>query len=474
MKKIRFLLLSLLTCMCFSAHANADSNSSQLLKPQSFAYQAAIDLKGTGPFHQLTIPMAVYQSIRHGDLSDIRIFNGQGNIVPHALITPRPVAAVLHEKEQEVPFFPIHASLANASDDLSMEVQRNSDGTLISLRQSTVSTNEKDRHVIKGVVVDLSQIKEAVHSLRIEAEPSKNPFHAFTIDTSNDLQQWRTLKSDAQLVRLEHAGQRIEKNTVDWEGYSEKYLRIVWQDPTQAPAIKGISAQIIHSTAQLNALIWSDAFLPTRAQEQLYEYHLPGFMPLEQLRIELSQANTVAPISIQTYNRADSSSQHHSKGVWITLEKSIVFRLTSPQGEVHSSDISLQHSAENQLRLVADPRSGNVFQIPPAIRIGFTPHTLVFLQNGTGPFTLAWGMNASQSTTLPIETLIPGYRDDQPLVASPAMLAPIKLPTPYQAPLSDNDDSEKKSSKPLLWALLITGVLILGGMVWKLIKLTKP
>src|SRR3954464_15910819 len=98
-----------LALMLVTAAASAQSPP---VTPESFAHRSRLELGGGGPFHQLTLPLAVYQGAQRDDLGDLRVFNGQGEAVPHALLRSEP-ALTPQMKETTVPVFPIVASREN-------------------------------------------------------------------------------------------------------------------------------------------------------------------------------------------------------------------------------------------------------------------------------------------------------------------------------------------------------------------------
>lgn len=464
MKKTSWILFS---TALLSAAVAAQTPS---LKPDAFANRSGIEVTGAGPFHQLALPMSVYQRVQRSDLGDLRVFNAQGEVVPHALLRS---ASTLesHSKEISVPMFPINAARASGNEDgdMSIEVRKNADGTLVSIRQS--AAQNKSTSIVRGVLLDTSKIKSGVQSLRLTVGQTKSPFHFFSIETSDDLQRWRMLKHDAQLVRLEHEGQRIEKDSVAWDHDAGKYLRILWADPQQAPIITAAAVGVVQNAVNRAPMIWSDAIAPSQVEKSAYDYALPGRMPLEQLRINLAQTNTLAPLQIQHY--VARSSRRHEQGSWDNLAHTVVFRLKSPQGEASSPDIVLNGNPENQLRLVVDARSGGIGNVPPTLQVGFVPHILVFLARGEGPYTLAWGAAAVGNAALAVTTLIPGYKDGQKLTASSATLQALASKQAGAVVAATPPEASKPASKGVLWAVLIAGVLVLGGMAWALVRQMK-
>ena len=459
MKKI------LMLCAMVTATAWSQPSSVQ---PDAFAHHARIDLTDAGPFHQLALPLAVYQGVQRHDLGDLRVFNGRGEVVPHTLLRTE-AGTVAHVEETALPLFPIISPQENRGD-VSVEVRRNDDGTLVSIRQTQAPSNNPT--LVRGAILDASRLPSGgLRRLRLEIGATTIPFHPFTLETSNDLQHWRLLKNDAQLVHLEHAGQRIEKNVFEWHSDAGKYLRILWAAPGQAPAITAAIAGRTRTSSNPAPMLWTGAIAPERMQKDVYDFALPGHIPLEQLRIELPQSNTLVPLQIQEY--VEGTSRRH-RGGWDSLKQTVVFRLQSPQGEVRSPEIVMNRPAVHRLRLAVDGRSGGLGAGTPTVQIGFVPHILVFLARGEGPFSLAWSAPSVPNASLSPSTLIPGYRSDQKLSASPAVLQSTEVQgAASSTPESTSASTSKIGSKGLLWAVLIAGVLVLAGMAWALVKQMK-
>ena len=63
-------------------------------RPVDFAYGMAIEADAAqDALHEIEIPAAVYRAVTRADLGDVRVFNGQGEVVPHAL-RPRASSSV--------------------------------------------------------------------------------------------------------------------------------------------------------------------------------------------------------------------------------------------------------------------------------------------------------------------------------------------------------------------------------------------
>ena len=438
------------------------------LRPEGFAHKSGIATGSGGPFYQLALPLAVYQGVKRADLGDLRVFNGQGEVVPYALLRAES-RAEMRRTEHAAPFFPLLAAGEGAaSGDVSVTVRQTGDGTLVAVHQSPAKARA-DTHV-RGVVIDASKLPRGVRSLRLNAGPSPVPFHAYVIESSTDLQHWRQLKGDAQLVRLAHEGHQVVSDTAEWGSDADPYLRLLWVDPQQAPAIRSVSLGLVERLPGQPAEIWSDTLAPSISQANTYEYVLPGQLPLEKLRINLPQINTLTPLGIQGQSRFVSRRRHREEVRWDTLAHTVAYRLASPQGEIRSPDVELSGRVEDHLRLVIDGRTGGVGGEPPSLQVGFVPHVLVFLARGDGPFVLTWGAESVNRGELPIATLLPGYEGIHKLTATPATLSVSGESATVPMLAGERKEDAPLSSKWILWSVMLVGLLVLGGMARTLIK----
>lgn len=451
MKKIWLIVGALLS---------ASVQAQTAITPDSFAWHAKIDAPGTGPFYQAPLPLGVYTGVKRADLGDLRVFNAAGEVVPHAWLQARP-STVSDRTESPLTVFVLRAA-GNAPGGWSLDVTRNRDGTLVAMRQAEAGPGT----MTAGALFDISQLHQNAHALKLALAPNAAAFQHFSLDTSDDLQSWRPL-ADGQIVRLERDGQRIENNRIEWDGEAGKYLRVLWREPQSAAEIVSAAVSITHTATRSAPMLWSGALLPATVQKDLYEYQLPGRLPLEQLRIELAQPNTLAPVIVQRYQ--PGYGQRREQGSWLTIASTIAYRLAAPQGEERSLALQLNLPPESRLRLAIDSRGGGVGAVAPSIQVGFTPRVLVFLARGNGPFMLAWGAVAMPPSALALASLVPGYDADQALTAAAARIAFVPpaqtagLPGPAAL-------ASSVKSKGLLWLALLAGVAILGGMAWLLIR----
>jgi len=430
----------------------------------SFSHQTGITPGKGGPFQEVTLPYKVYAGAHRHNLDDIRVFNGQQEIIPHAMYKKQ-ATAVTRKQNIAVPVFPI-ITTTEKQDELSLEIQRNNDGTIISLSQPGIRTHKQT--VVRGFVFDASNITGHSRTLTLKTDDSNIPFHPFKLESSDDLQHWSLIKANNQLVQLRHGNRLIEKNTIDWHRRHGQYLRLIWAEPQQAPKILSATVSAAQTSINRTKHIWSASIKAQKIADNTYQYTLPGFVPVERIRFSLAQTNSLSPVELQ-YFIAGTSKRNPDR--WQHLTSSVIYRLRTPLEDILSEDIKIHRHPGNRIRLIIDNRSGGIGSTPPTLQIGFIPHNLVFLPRGEGPYTLRWGNAQIKNSSLSITTLIPGFDFEKKFPIGMAKLQAID-----GKPLTTNVGNAQPAqdySKGLLWIILLIGVLVLATMAWMLVKQIK-
>ncbi|MCP4995766.1 MAG: DUF3999 domain-containing protein [Gammaproteobacteria bacterium] len=62
--------------------------ASDIVSPEDLAWGITLNIKEDHAFYQLALPTPVYQGVTNSRLTDIRVFNGHNDIVPHDLLLP--------------------------------------------------------------------------------------------------------------------------------------------------------------------------------------------------------------------------------------------------------------------------------------------------------------------------------------------------------------------------------------------------
>ncbi|CAN7338888.1 DUF3999 domain-containing protein [Pseudomonas sp. LjRoot71] len=424
-------------------------------QPGDYAVQLPLSLSGEGPWYRLDVPMALHFAARYGDLRDLRVFNGEGQALAYALVAGQGESRD-SQQEQAVKWFPLYAEQGDSSATPSLRVQRSTSGTLIELRDESDSAAQPA--LLRGWLLDASASDEPLVRLQLDWEGGQEGFQRFSIEASDDLQDWQPWGS-GQLARLSFGNERVEQRQVELPGRKARYLRLLWQSPQQAPQLTAASLRSQRSDRVPAPLVWSQPLAATRSPDGEYQWQLPLALPLERLKVELTQANSLAPIRVS--GRADS------KGNWQSLAQGLLYRLPENSAEIRQDELSLPGWAVQQLRLQVDERGGGLGSEPPQLTVAVRATQLVFLQRGSPPYRLALGRAGAESTALPLTTLIPGYQPQrlQQLGTAEAKLPADSIKQQEQAAASDSNWKRWG-----LWLVLLVGVGLLALMAVSLLR----
>ena len=53
-------------------------------RPSDFAYGVPLEADGKEALYEVVLPASAYRGVVRADLADVRVFNGAGEVVPHA------------------------------------------------------------------------------------------------------------------------------------------------------------------------------------------------------------------------------------------------------------------------------------------------------------------------------------------------------------------------------------------------------
>ena len=420
-------------------------------RPADFAYGIAIETHGQHALYEIDIPAAVYRAVTRADLGDVRVFNGQDEVVPHAL---RPRVAVREESGGAVrlPLFPLWGDGGNKVDDLNLRIEKRGDGTIVDVQSPAKSGTEKK---LRGYLLDASAVKPSLTTLEFDWQSSAGNFiGTVRIEGSDDLSKWNVFADNAALARLSFDGHQVRRSRVELRAAKTKYLRISWpenQAPLEALTVVAESSPTVIASPRL----WQSFVAAAAGRSGEYSYDLGGALVFDRLRVRLPQVNTL--VQVQILSRAKSSDQ------WRSVTSALAYRLRERDAELTSPEIIVTSHGERYWLLHVDQKGGGVGSGAVAIEIGWVPHKLVFAARGAGPFQLAYGSARVKPATLAIDSMIPGYKTNAEFKVAHATLgAPVMLAGVSRL-------SAARDYKTLvLWGSLIFGVSLLGWMALRL------
>ena len=455
-----------------------------LAAPSDTASPLPLTLAGTGPYYTLGVDMAARQASARPDLSDLRIRNAAGDAMAFAwaeVPTPAPDPQRVPARLYKVPLPPADAASAIEGRP----------------RQAWIVDARDARLDLVQLELGLEHGTQGAYTLRIEA--------------SDDLQQWRTVVQDAQLVQLQalpqvgtagvlasQAGhEQLKSDPIDLDAVPARYLRLTTA-PRSAipPLVTATIARAPHRPAP-PPLEWSAAIAATRCDANGCEYALPRNVPVDAVQIAPAEVDTVAQVMVS--GRIDASnappprhsllrgslhalrlkanrSAERTGPSWDNVADANVYWLTQAGGapDLRSPPLRLGGGSWSALRLETYGPISQLGHAAPTIRIGARPRQLVFVARGAGPFVIARATAAERTAPMSLAALMPARAVDAPLPeATATVAAPVAAPAASPAVVASSKASAPTSSNsPWLWAALLAGLALMGGMAWTLLR--KP
>ena len=441
----RCLILVLLTVVAQTATAGDD--------PNDYAYAVPITGTGNDALYRVVVPPAVHEAVAFADLRDVRIFNGAGEVVPHAF---RPQASLRQRSALvSLPYFPLRGSSASRAEDFDISVEKGGGRLNLQVRSRRAADDTK---VLLGYVIDATATKEALTGLNLDWNTRSDNYTATVrLDASEDLKTWVSVVSDAPLVSLTHAGERLERRSVEFAPRKVNFLRLTWSDPSQSLELSSLIGVPAEQVAQAERA-WKEVSATADPDHPGdYQFDLGGMFPMDRMSVRLPEENTLSPVQI--LSRASASDP------WLPSVRATVYRLKQNGQELHSPDLTVRTNSHRYWLVRADAKGGGFGGGTLKINAGWTPREIVFAARGSGPFRMAYGNGRAAANALPIETVVPGWGGDRETPLATAGTGPqVALAGPSAA--RQAIDFHRVG----LWVAMGAGVLLLAWMVWRLAR----
>lgn len=440
-----------------NAYAIEPNKPEAPLKPQDFAYAVPLMFEGQDALYQATLPLGVYQHTVRGDLGDLRVFNAQGEVVPHMLQQPER-SSTSQPVFSKLVFFPLQGAANAGLDQLTVRIKRNAAGTLIDIGSNAKPAAQA---TLSGYLLDASALRQSIQALELDWNNSKDSFvGTLNIESSDDLKHWNAVARNAPLASLQFGGHSLLLKRVEFPVLRAKYLRLSWPPQQQELQLNAISAELAATRVEA-ALSWqtiTGIAVADKAGE--FEFDLGAHLPLQRMRIALPQMNTLVQAAL--FSRARETD------TWRQVSNAVLYKLHHSGQDLNNPDISVSGNHRYWL-LRVEQNNGGIGSGVPQLQAGWQPHQLQFVTRGNAPFQIAYGNSEIKPAEFRMQNLLPkaGQEQAELKIQSAQTGAQITLggdallsPAPPALPW-------KKWS---LWAVLGIAVVLLGWMAYRLVK----
>lgn len=458
MKIIPFFLAGLMAC------ATVFAQSSPVLNPGDFAACFDIITTGAEPFQRVMLRPEVFRYSQSAQLSDIRVFNAIGEMLPFAIRQPNEHSAS-QEAAQRVDVYPVEASVhAAALGGGRLEIRQNAGGTTVVIEGQGAAVQPEAESRVDAYLLDTRAIKARAVALELDADFDSAKLVPVSVEASSDLKNWRSLAAAEPVFRLGKGETSATRTTVRFANagsVENQFLRIRWSNTARFSLHAAFLKTIIADPAPLVPDMAVPVGSPVVFDGRSAEWTISTPVSFTQFEVKLAEPNTLVPVKI--------FGRKHAGEPWLAIGRGVIYRIARESGESLSPPLMINSGSYQALKIEVDGAAGSLGATPPAAVLRFAPREVVFLTRGPAPFTLATGHSKVGAGQLPLQSLIPGYKTNDEQALPQATLAPPVI--------SDNLLAKPVKTvlgidlrRLVLWGILIAAVFLLSGYAVSLLR----
>ena len=444
-----------------------------------YARQWPLALQGDAGAYRVVLDPTVYRSAQSPALRDVDVLDASGTPVPSALFSAdQPLAQ--SPRLVELPWFPLPPGPAAQAQDIAVISQRNADGS-VSRVETRLASAQPDTNGTDAWLLDASALRAPIVALVLAWPADAAPLQAsYRVEGSDDLRTWQVLQPQAQLLDLVRDGRHLTQRRIALDAgtvasdaldastparstsaRSMKYLRLLPNAKGAAPAITGVRAELAAPSA---AAPWHWASLSGHAVVEhgrtSYRYTLDGRFPVERADVALA-GNNASEWTLQSRD-ADDAPWRTRAGPWVA------YRIGEAQGD-RSAAQALDGLVRDRYWRLSSRTPVNAV---PELRLGYRPEVMVFVAQGSAPFTLVAGSGRALRAEAPVPQLVRTLRTQHGSDWQPAN-ASLGAPTVLAGDGALSPPPVRRDWKAwVLWSVLLAGVLLVAAFATSLLR--KP
>lgn len=433
-----------------------------------FAYNATLSEANTS-LRQFDLPIGLYPKIKRKDYGDVRIFNQQGQAVPHQFSHLKTAHSI---QQKLLSFFPFSKEQAITPNNIQVLIHQYNQTNLgqpnlrmyskqqsIHINQQVFNNNRRAskqfQYIIKNSEKDKNS-KEIIPLCKLKLDWNQkkaNMVLGFKLESSDTLQYWRTLSNNLNVSKLNYAGSRIINDEVSFNCTTEKYLRLTWLKPeqhTQLNEIHGIYNK--NASQQMQSLN-----IGTATSDNKGYLYFESSITAAITRIEFKAPQDGLLYKGALYSRADN------KAEWRFRNNINQFQLNLGETQLHSKPIELVANNDKYWKLQLDNEAQFSESQLPEIELSWPTKQVIFLAQGDGPFILSLGNpNIKTVHNNDLKSLI------QSLKQAGSVIDNVKVGQLNTTGKTFKTVPQTPWKQILLWLVLILGTLLMAFMAYRL------
>jgi hypothetical protein len=447
---------ALLAGLVTAAAAAAAADEGSVPAAESYAYGWPIEPSASADFYELELPLEVYRSVTDPSLRDIGVYNAQGEPVPRLISAPANPEAAPDESVGLAPL-PVHAPSGTPVSEMRFALERSDDGTSMRI-EGGVPASDAQALELLAYVADLGEPTDRLRALDIEWPRAIEPLITHvTIEGSVDLDQW-SMMGGGTIAGLRQDEANIERRRVEVEPRNVRYLRLSWRSVPDAWRITKLTAR--YSQAAPEAKRGWITLSPTGRddKDRGYLYEVGGWPMVDRLGLDLSAQNSLVRAGIDCWLQDEKR--------WQPVHNGLFYRLRRDGNALVSEPVAIAARRCARWKVVVERGDA---ESNPGLMLGWRPDRVLFIAQGEGPWQLVAGSARDAENDFPQARR---YSDPEMRKllrdAGPVGSASLGVRRELGGAPSLEPPRNPEWRRWLLWLGLAAGVLLVGGMAWRL------
>lgn len=416
---------------------------------QDFAYRARLE-QADQPLQRVALPLDVILALTRADLGDIAVFNADGKQLVHTVLrAPAPV----RELSRDLPFHEFSRFQQQHSKTVTTREQNQQGGSLSELETTqTVPVQTSRNDYLVELDVDGSSPAYQHIDLQWVHEPAQQILE-LRVEIGNELDSLRVFRPRKSLTNLESKDR-------SWRSIEDippghRYLRLTPLNSVSRFELQRVTAHYRETDAAPDL----DHRMATQRIDDgetiYYRIDYPSKVPAESLRIVPATANSV--LSGQLYASRGEADE-------LTLIRSDIRQHNIDAAGLRPSEpVKLARQAYRYIAF----SSTEALSAAPSIELIYPQYELLFLGDGKGPYTLAWGNFESGRPAGDLTAILQDGLQQAQQQAVAVTLGAIE----------ESGGQSRLAPRPalpwrkwLLWTLLIVAVIVTARMAMRLYR----
>eukprot|EP01034_Spumella_vulgaris_P030856 gene30856-38138_t len=427
-----------------------------------YSHSIPVSVQKDSGLAALRLPQQVYLGSRSISLDDLRVFDRNGAAVPFALLAP-PAQTRTTVSDLPVRVFPLLTTQSGneSAAGARLDIRTDGSGRLLSVASSPASPAASRQESLTHLILEIDAGKDTqglplpVSALRFELPTGTRSYSAqLWLETSSDLQHWEAAGA-AELSWLSNAdAQTLSNSRMGFQPARFRYARISWR--SGAPLVFARIVAESESTADASPpmdTLTLQASVAKNGADLVYRSSIA--IPAERIGMQFEAANAVFPVTLGRYESVPSRHRRRQPELFFVPVLNTTFYRISQDGVERKSDDAAITETHTETWVA---KSGQGSATRPALRISWTPSTLLLLANGNGPYRLAFGRDGAENAALLPSQIAPGFNADelrnlpQAQTAHPAPQSAADGPQGKQA---QQDSGSGPQRTAILWSVLL-------------------